>query len=98
MTAKEIEAEERNLYWVPWVPWSEPGCEHLHLRIGGDGVRVAADADGEAYRYDGFFRNFSCKLRVDADGLVLDYPETFRRLWPQPQEPNLGPLPWRLRS
>jgi hypothetical protein len=31
------------------------------------------------YRYDGLFRAFSAELEVDAFGLVLDYPDTFRR-------------------
>jgi hypothetical protein len=34
------------------------------------------------YRYDGLFRDYSADLSVDADGLVVDYPEAFRRLWP----------------
>ena len=32
------------------------------------------------YRYEGLFRGFSAELRVDAHGLVLDYPETFQRV------------------
>ncbi|MBB4199833.1 hypothetical protein CCR94_23095 [Rhodoblastus sphagnicola] len=32
------------------------------------------------YRYDGVFRAFSAELEVDASGLVLDYPDTFRRI------------------
>jgi len=35
---------------------------------------------GRRYRYDGNFRNFSAVLEVDSDGLVIDYPETFRRV------------------
>jgi hypothetical protein len=35
---------------------------------------------GRLYRYEGLFRGFAGDLPVDADGLVLDYPETFRRL------------------
>ena len=38
---------------------------------------------GGTYRYEGLFRNFAAELPVDADGLVLDYPETFRREWPR---------------
>lgn len=37
---------------------------------------------GCEYRYEGLFRNFSAKLRVDEDGLVIDYPALFRRLPP----------------
>lgn len=35
---------------------------------------------GRIYRYEGIFRGFVAELEVDADGLVLDYPETFRRV------------------
>ena len=37
---------------------------------------------GGRYRYEGLFRNFTADLTVDADALVTDYPETFRRVWP----------------
>ena len=37
---------------------------------------------GGRYRYEGLFRGFTAELAVDSDGLVTDYPETFRRLWP----------------
>jgi len=39
-------------------------------------------AAGGRYRYEGVFRDFTAELPVDADGLVMDYPETFRRVWP----------------
>ncbi len=32
------------------------------------------------YRYDGLFRAFSAELEIDESGLVLDYPDTFRRV------------------
>lgn len=32
------------------------------------------------YRYEGLFRAFTAELEIDAAGLVLDYPETFRRV------------------
>ncbi len=38
---------------------------------------------GGRYFYQGLFRDFSAELRVDADGLVMDYPDTFRRVWPK---------------
>jgi hypothetical protein len=44
------------------------------------------DAPGPAggrYRYEGLFRDFTAELPVDGDGLVLDYAETFRRIWPR---------------
>lgn len=34
------------------------------------------------YRYEGLFRAFSAELEIDDFGLVLDYPETFRRMAP----------------
>lgn len=41
------------------------------------------DPDGGSYRYEGLFRSFAADLPVDPDGLVIDYPETFRRSWPR---------------
>jgi hypothetical protein len=32
------------------------------------------------YRYEGIFRNFTANMRVDDDGLVIDYPTLFTRL------------------
>lgn len=32
------------------------------------------------YRYEGLFRGFSAELAVDDRGVVLDYPDTFRRI------------------
>jgi uncharacterized protein len=34
----------------------------------------------QRYRYEGLFRAFTAELEVDEAGLVLDYPETFRRV------------------
>ncbi len=33
----------------------------------------------QKYRYEGIFRNFKAELEVDEYGLVIDYPDTFRR-------------------
>lgn len=33
------------------------------------------------YRYDGLFRAFTAELEIDELGLVLDYPDTFRRVF-----------------
>ena len=38
---------------------------------------------GGRYRYEGPLGEFSADLRVDADGLVVDYPGLFRRVWPR---------------
>jgi hypothetical protein len=35
---------------------------------------------GQLYRYEGLFRGYAGELTVDGDGLVLDYPGTFRRV------------------
>ncbi|MBE9061094.1 putative glycolipid-binding domain-containing protein [cf. Phormidesmis sp. LEGE 11477] len=32
------------------------------------------------YRYEGIFRDFSAELEFDENGLVIDYPDTFRRV------------------
>lgn len=32
------------------------------------------------YRYEGIFRDFAANMRVDEDGLVIDYPTLFTRL------------------
>ncbi|WP_322042460.1 putative glycolipid-binding domain-containing protein [Paraburkholderia sp. J67] len=40
---------------------------------------VCIELDRE-YRYEGIFRDFTANLKIDADGLVLDYPTLFRRL------------------
>ena len=40
---------------------------------------VCIEPDRE-YRYEGIFRDFTADLRVDEDGLVIDYPTLFRRL------------------
>lgn len=37
---------------------------------------------GRRYRYEGIFRAFTAELEVDGHGLVLDYPEIFRRVRP----------------
>jgi hypothetical protein len=40
---------------------------------------VCIEPDCE-YRYEGIFRDFTANLKIDADGLVIDYPTLFRRL------------------
>ena len=44
---------------------------------------IERDAAGGRYLYEGIFRGFTGELPVDADGLVIDYPRTFRRVWPR---------------
>lgn len=38
---------------------------------------------GAIVTYEGLFRGFKADLALDADGLVIDYPETWRRLAPR---------------
>lgn len=38
-------------------------------------------SQGGIYKYEGLLRNFSVELLVDRDGLVIEYPKTFRRIW-----------------
>lgn len=58
----------------------------LPTQITGDFLPVAAPqrysclAHKKRYRYEGIFRGFTADLEVDEHGLVLDYPETFRRI------------------
>ena len=35
----------------------------------------------DCYLYEGLFRNFNATLPLDKHRLVIDYPQTFRRLW-----------------
>lgn len=35
---------------------------------------------GRLYRYEGLFRSFTAELKIDGAGIVLDYPDTFKRL------------------
>jgi hypothetical protein len=70
------QAAELKVVYIP-VPELEYGtaeqrytCLQLSRRVG-------------CYRYGGVFRRFTAELLVDSDGLVVDYPETFRRIWPR---------------
>jgi hypothetical protein len=42
---------------------------------------LAARPDGGLYRFEALPGGFTADLPVDADGLVLDYPGLFRRVW-----------------
>lgn len=39
------------------------------------------NSQGGIYRYEGLYRNFTVELLVDRDGLVIEYPQMFRRIW-----------------
>lgn len=41
------------------------------------------DAGNGLYRYEGLFRSGKAvEIEVDSEGLVVDYPDSFRRVWP----------------
>lgn len=58
----------------------------LPAQISGDFLPTRAEqrytclSRGRRYRYEGLFRDFTAELEVDGDFLVLDYPNTFRRI------------------
>lgn len=65
----ESEAADIRVAYVP-LPSLEPeAVAQRYTRRGGN-----------LYLYEGLFRNFTAELEIDADRLVIDYPETFRRL------------------
>ncbi len=86
------ESAIRDLYWKPW---DAPGCEHVRVSLSaGSGERtdaVVTDGlvllyrDGRAlrchYRYESRSSGFSADLAVDSGGFVVDYPDSFRRIW-----------------
>ncbi len=43
---------------------------------------LEAGPEGARYRYEGLESGFTTELRVDADGLVMDYPGWFLHVWP----------------
>jgi hypothetical protein len=43
---------------------------------------LESSTDGGRYRYEDLDTGFQAELPVNADGLVLDYPLWFRRVWP----------------
>lgn len=71
---------ERQDLRVAYVPLPSLDVEPVDQRYT---CLVPLGTSGGLYRYEGLFRNFSADLQVDSDGLVLDYPETFRRQWPR---------------
>ncbi|MGH2344039.1 MAG: putative glycolipid-binding domain-containing protein [Chloroflexota bacterium] len=42
---------------------------------------LSVESDHSVYRYEGLGTNFTADVRVDEDGLVVEYPELCRRLW-----------------
>lgn len=44
---------------------------------------LSASNEGGRYRYEGLDSGYTTELEVDAAGLVKDYPDIFRRIWPR---------------
>jgi hypothetical protein len=42
---------------------------------------LETNSQGGIYKYEGLVRNFSVELLIDRDGLVIEYPNAFRRVW-----------------
>jgi hypothetical protein len=59
-------------------PWPEPQ-RYTYLKT---------DDGGATYRFVSLDGGFSADLLVDQDGLVLDYPGLFRRVFPWPRFPR----------
>ena len=55
-----------------WVP---------ELKVEPDAQRYTR-LDSERYRYDAVGDDFTADLPVDGNGLVMDYPDLFKRVWP----------------
>lgn len=54
------------------------------LRVRADRQRYTCldlTSDRAVYRYEGLSSGFAAELTVDVDGLVVDYPPLFRRVW-----------------
>jgi hypothetical protein len=72
----EGESADIRVVYVPLPALSPAPVEQRYTCLQPRGSQVGR------YRYEGLFRNFAAELPVDADGLVMDYPETFKRSWP----------------
>lgn len=71
---KDESAEIRAAYlWVPELKVEPDAQRYTRLETGDGGGR---------YRYEAVGDDFTADLPVDGDGLVLDYPALFRRVWP----------------
>lgn len=46
---------------------------------------IELNAQAGLYRYESLASGFSAELPIDADGLVLDYPGIWRRVWASPE-------------
>lgn len=46
-------------------------------------TRLETRSGVDLYRFEAFPSRFTADLPVDADGLVIDYPQLFQRVWPK---------------
>jgi hypothetical protein len=46
---------------------------------------LSKDKGGGVYKYESLISGFTSELKVDADGLVVDYPGIFKLIWKQTQ-------------
>lgn len=51
----------------------------------------ALTSSGGRFRYESLTSGFRVDLPVDSDGLVLDYPGIWRRVWPEPDDASEAP-------
>jgi hypothetical protein len=47
---------------------------------------LSTNARGNMYKYEGLESGFTAELQTDHDGLILDYPNLWRRVWPERDE------------
>src|SRR5207248_2737406 len=43
-------------------------------------------ASGSVYKYEGLETGFTAELQVDSDGLILNYPNLWKRVWSDREE------------
>ena len=75
-----LEAEESAEIRVAYIPVPDLEVHPVEQRYT---CLAPRGPNGGRYRYEGLFRDFTAELEVDAEGLVKNYPETFRRIWPR---------------
>jgi hypothetical protein len=77
-----LEPGESRELQVAYIAVPELQCELL--------VQRYTRLEPYLYLYEGVASGFMAELPVDDTGLVLDYPESFRRVWPLPVVPGVG--------
>ncbi len=74
LALKERESAEIKVAYLT-VP--EMKVSGVHQRY----TLLRTNAEGGLYRYESLANGFTTELPVDSDGLVIDYPKFFRRIW-----------------